>query len=361
MSSQFDHGYALLIGVDENQVPRWSLPDVAKDVAAVAGVLANQARCAYAPENVKTVTGPDATRAGILDGLRWLKGKVRADPDATAVLYYTGHGWRDEAVQPHGYYLLPCDVEEDALRSSALRAGDFAEAVAALNPRRLLVLLDCCHAGGMEVKGLEAAGYVGAAFPSELLLVGEAAVSATDGAKGLDRLAQGAGRAVLSSSQGHQPSYLRRDRAMSIFTYHVVEALTGHAQPAWGATEVLASDIMGHVWRTVPASARRDWGADQQPDYRVSGNFPIAMLLGGKGLGAGVAPPDPLAAASAPSVTQTMGGSGVQVGRDQTVHGDLIIGGSKTEVNTGGGAYVNGNVDTHGGDFVGRDRKGSVL
>jgi uncharacterized caspase-like protein len=357
MSQQFDHGYALLIGVTENRVSRWALPDVAKDVAAMAAVLADQARCAYAPDNVKTVIGPGATRAGILDGLRWLKGKVQADPDATAVLYYTGHGWRDEEAQPHGYYLIPYDVEEDALRASALRAEDFALAVAALKPRRLLVLLDCCHAGGMEVKGLEAApGYASAAFPPELLLAGEAAVSAADGAKGLEQLAQGAGRAVLSSSQGDQPSYIRRDRAMSIFTYHLVEALTGHARPAEGATEVLVSDLMGHVWRTVPASARRDWGADQQPDYRVSGNFPVALLLGGKGLGAGMAPPDPLAAASAPSVTQTMGGSGVQVGRDQTVHGDLIIGGSKTEINTGGGAYVGGDVNMGGRDFTGRDR-----
>lgn len=82
---------------------------------------------------------------------------------------------------------------------------------------------------------------------------------------------------------------------MSIFTYHLIEALTGHARPAAGATEALVSDVMGHVWRRVPQSARAEYDADQQPDYQVSGNFPVALLLGGQGVGKGVAAPDPLA------------------------------------------------------------------
>ncbi len=50
---------------------------------------------------------------------------------------------------------------------------------------------------------------------------------------------------------------------------------------------MLVSDVMGHVWRRVPESARQDWAKDQQPDYQVSGNFPVALLLGGKGLSKG--------------------------------------------------------------------------
>jgi hypothetical protein len=38
MSHIFTHGYALLIGVDENRVDKWALPDVAKDVKALAKV-----------------------------------------------------------------------------------------------------------------------------------------------------------------------------------------------------------------------------------------------------------------------------------------------------------------------------------
>ena len=210
MTHTFTHGYALLIGVDASQVDRWALPAVAKDIAAVAGVLAHPERCGYPAANIKTLTGLAATRAGILDGLAWLAERLAADAsgNATAVIYYSGHGWRRAS---DAYYLLPYDVRATAAGlpqpASALPAADFAAAVADLAPRRLLVLLDCCHAAGMGVK--DAAGFESVALPPALLMGAEKGVAA--GAKGLETLAQGAGRAVLSSSQGTQPSYLRRD------------------------------------------------------------------------------------------------------------------------------------------------------
>ena len=70
------------------------------------------------------------------------------------MIYYTGHGWRDTASSPPAYYLIPYDVRETAVRARSLRAEDFAAEIAALQPKRLLVLLDCCHAGGMGVKEL---------------------------------------------------------------------------------------------------------------------------------------------------------------------------------------------------------------
>ncbi|RME65866.1 MAG: caspase family protein [Caldilineae bacterium] len=305
MANRFRHGYALLIGVSENAVARWALPDVEKDVTALAQVLTHPERCAYPPDHVKTLLGPEATRNGILDGLDWLQAQIEQDgsDNATAILYFSGHGWQDASQESARYYLIPYDVREDRLRSSALRSEDFAEAVAALTPRRLLVILDCCHAGGIDAKELGAlpAGYTPKALePTRFVTDAETgAASPEDGeagaqGKGLSALGVGAGRAVLSSSQGDQRSYMRRDGAMSIFTYHLIEALTGHAQPAAGATEVLVSDVMSYVTRTVPRSAWEQARAVQTPDFRVTGNFPVALLLGGKGLDATTPPPDPL-------------------------------------------------------------------
>jgi len=329
--------YALLIGVNENEVSAWALPNLAGDIIALEGVLTHPERCAYPPDNVKLVTGKTATRQGILDGLDWLQERVQADSsgNATAVIYYTGHGWRDDAATPAEFFLIPYDVRKDNLRSRALRATDFTEAVAALTPRRLLVALDCCHAGGMDAKELVAlpAGYTASAVPAGLLMAGERNVSTAGEAKGLETLAQGRGRAVLSSSQGEQVLYMRRGGKMSIFTYHLIEALTGHAQPQEGASEVLVSDVMSYVSRHVPRSAQADWGREQTPDFQVSGNFPVALLLGGKGLRKGQPAPDPLADLA-----------GTEPAR------------GTSRIDTGGGAYVRGSVHINGGDFVGRNK-----
>ena len=376
MVRQFLHGYALVIGVDENNVSDWALPDVAKDVAALHGVLCHPERCAYPPEHVRVVKGEAVTKQGILDGLQWLANQIAADPSgaATAIVYYTGHGWQDTQVTPPAYYFIPYDVQRERLRGTSLRAEDVAEAIAALRPRRLLVILDCCHAGGMGVKdiNLPMVRYA-LAVPLPTVFTEDWGEAKALSEKGLEQLQTGQGRAVLVSSQGPQKSYLRSDRAMSIFTYHLIEALTGHAQPEGGASEVLVSDVLSHVYRTVPASAQA-LGETQQPDGRLAGNFPVALLLGGQGLAKGVAAPDPLVppgqppAGSAPALTfDNAGMQATQVNQGQTVYDRSAHaegGGSATvysvsgggAIATGGGVAVGGNV--HGGISVGGTHTG---
>ena len=131
---------------------------------------------------------------------------------------------------------------------------------------------------------------------------------------------------MLSSSTAEENSYIRRDRSMSIFTYHLLGALTGHASGD-GARDVLVSDVMGYVSRRVPESARADYHVSQTPVFQLSGeNFPVALLLGGQGLAKGSPAPDPLAALPA--------------------------------VRTNGGAYFAGPVAAGGDVHAGRNRIG---
>lgn len=339
MSQSFTHGYALLIAVDDSSAPTAALPDVVKDVTALRQVLAHPQRCGYAPEHVKRITGQNSTREGIMHGLDWLQEQLKQDAsgNATVVIYYTGHGH----VEDGSYYFLPYDVNLNRIRTSAIHAEDFAADIAALKPQRLLVMLDCCHAAGMGVK--EVSPIHSTAMPVALFMQGEKALSHQAGAKGLEALAQGAGRAVLSSSQADQKSWMRKDGRMSIFTYHVIEALTGHAQPAQGAREVLVSDMMSHVYRCVPQSALADCIAVQQPDYQVSGNFPVALLLGGNGLGKGDVAPDPL------ELLVSNGPSGTTYQAYQTGSGAITQGEGATAVGAGGvyiGGQNRGNINT---------------
>ncbi len=370
MSDQFSHGYALIIGVDQNNVSNWALPAVARDVEALRDVLIHPQRCAYAEAHVRLISGTDATRSNILAGFDWLQTCLAGDAAATAVIYYSGHGWRDDQTQPPQYYFIPYDVRQDRLRSSALRADELAEAIDALQPARLLVVLDCCHAGGMGVKDL-AASYTPAAAPLDFLTPSGAILAPAILAKELDngrlgQLSQGQGRAVLTSSRAEQPSYMSSKTQMSIFTYHLIEALTGSAQPRSGAQDVLVSDVLSYVYRHVPTTARQEVGSEQQPDGRLSGNFAIALLLGGKGLTAGTIPPSPLEPLPVGGESERSGHN-IQIGKIEAVNvsaGNQIIDqrganiqvGGRTTIKTDGGSYVAGDVGTEGGNFSGRDQ-----
>jgi hypothetical protein len=329
MSHRFENAYALLIAVDQNLEASAALPAVAADTRALRDVLVHPQRCAYAPEHVRLLTGADSTRQGILDGLDWLAERLAAAADdATAIVYFSGHGH----VEDGEHFLLPYDLKLRRVGSSALAAVAFAADVEKLAARRLLVVLDCCHAAGMAVKGATDTLPISSdAVPLSLFM--PAAKSPGGG------LAAGAGRAVLSSCQATERSYLRADGRMSLFTYHLIEALTGHAQPQGGAAQVLVSDLISHVYRWVPESAQAQHGARQTPDYQLAGNFPVALLLGGDGLGKGQAAPDPLRPLPSAKISykaKLRGGGAIAQGDGASAQGKraVFIGGNKV-VNTG--------------------------
>ena len=279
----------------------------------------------------------------------------------------TGRGWRDKGAQPATYFLIPYDVRENRIRRDRCAPRTSPRRSPNCGPKRLLVLLGLLHAGGMEVKALAAGGPAAgfaAAIPPGLLMgtlpAGETALSAAEGSKGLEQLAQGTGRAVLSSSQGEQLSYIRRDRMMSIFTYHLIEALTGHARPAdWrdgGAGLRCHEPRLASGAGQRPRRGRRRAGAGLPGERQLRRGAAVGRQGVEQRHGRAQSAGDACGADAGSMVAQTMGGSGVQVARDQTVQGDLVIGNKiGRQINTDGGAYIGGNVTTGSRKFVGRD------
>jgi hypothetical protein len=95
---------------------------------------------------------------------------------------------------------------------------------------------------------------------------------------------QGTGKVVFTSSTGNQSSWIRPDGKMSVFTYHLLEALQGAAnQP--GDKVVRVSHLMNYLGKTVPETAQDLCKAEQTPFFDfATEDFAIALLQGGKGL-----------------------------------------------------------------------------
>jgi uncharacterized caspase-like protein len=274
MAQAFPHGYALLVGVGKTAYAPWSLPITVKDVQAIRAVLTDPALCGYPDDDnhIRLLHDGAATRSTILDGLIWLKTACADDPEATAVMYYSGHGWVDQA--SGRYYLVPHEVEPFDITGSALAAEEFTAALREVKASRLLAVIDSCHAQGMATSKETAVK----------LPPGLAQAAATEGKGLLEALKQGEGRAVFTSSRGHQLSWVRSDGTLSVFTHHLLEALQGAGNKP-GDTEVRLSNLMGHLAKAVPVGARQMSGAEQVPFFDTAAeDFPVALLRGGKGL-----------------------------------------------------------------------------
>jgi uncharacterized caspase-like protein len=269
MLDQFIHGYALLIGVGETTDSRWSLPVTVKDAQLLKSVLTDPNNCAYpdTPDHVRLLHDSGATLSAILEGLDWLKGKAAADPDATIVIYYSGHGLFD--LSENAYYLLQHDFDRQTVAQTALSAKTLGEKLSGISAKRLWVIIDSCHAEGMaSAKDDLPADFLPTALPKGVV----------------DTLKQGEGRAVFTSSRGSQSSWVRPDRTLSLYTYHLIEALKGLAnQP--GDRQVTLSNVMSHLGKTVAQSARDLCQAEQTPFFdTATEDFPVALLRRGKGL-----------------------------------------------------------------------------
>ena len=320
MSQTFSHGYALFVGVGNTYYPGWSLPVTVKDAQALASIFTDPNLCSY-PKNeqhIRFLHDTAATRQAILDGLYWLKSQAATDSEATIVIYFSGHGWLDTS--SGFYYLIPHDVKPHNVTKSALSAQTFTDALRTIRARRLLVTIDSCHAEGMA----------GAKDDEERSLPPSFAAAAPPKSV-IDVLKQGEGRAVFTSSRATQLSYIRPDQKMSIYTYHLIEALQGAGNQV-GDTEVRLSNLMNHLGKTVPISTQQFHQKEQTPFFdTATEDFAVALLHAGKGLPIGgwervkheVREP-------AHRIVQSQGERSVAIGDD--VSGSIIITGDHDTV-----------------------------
>lgn len=275
----FNQGYALLIGVGNCKLEQLSLPVTVKDTQAIYTALTDAELCAYPPDNIRVLNDDKATKENILKELSWLKEKADNDSEATIFIYYSGHGGVEE---DGSYHLIPHDYNPFANPplKTAVSAAELTEALRKINAQRLLVVIDSCHAAGMATSKDPKKAETEAEINNILSRLKRVAPS-----KGLsDSLKQGQGRAVFTSAEGEQKSYILSNNSLSIYTYHFLEALQGAGNNP-GDTEVKLSNLMGYLDKTVEQTTQQEYDKKQTPYFDLGGNnFAVAKVLGGKGL-----------------------------------------------------------------------------
>ena len=322
MKGSFDQGYALVVGVGAD------LPATVDDAIGLADILRDTGRCAYPPEQVELLTGEQAAAGNIHAALETLA--ESASPESTVVVYFSGHGYQVTSPTGEFYYLLPYGYDLNRLYQTALSGAEFAERLRAIPAQKLLVLLDCCHAGGVgeaKAPGLELAK---SPLPPE--------------AQGL--LAEGRGRVLIASSQADELSFA--GKPYSAFTLALTEALCG-VGVAKQDGYVRVTDLALHAREVVP---RRTSGR-QHPilHFEQADNFVLAYYAGGetqpKGMPFAYEPeiePEPGAWTALDQRGQIVSGSQANVVGD--VSGQVAAGASHQQVALGD---VSGGIVTIGG------------
>ena len=217
--------FALLIGNTEYSDPGLAqLAAPGKDAQDFSRVLSDREICGF--DEVKLLLNqPEHVVRGAIDEFFDQK-----KPDDLLVLYFSGHGVRDEL---GSLYLAVKNTLRTRLRSTAIKSDYIREAMDQSRSRRQVLILDCCNSGAFE-QGTKAAtgGSVGTASAFEA----------------------GYGRIILTASDSTQYAW-EGDKVIgqtdnSLFTHFLVQGLQGEADLD-GDGQITVDELYDYAYENV--------------------------------------------------------------------------------------------------------------
>ncbi len=252
MGDIFQMGHALIIGVGAD------LPNTIDDAKGIADILLDSERCAYRASQVNLLTSENATRENILKALNKLA--QVSDTNATVIVYFSGHGYQVSSQVGQHYYLMPYGYNTAKLTTTAISGAEFAQKLKSIPAKKLIVLLDCCHAGGVGESKALSIKYSKSPLPPEAL----------------DLLETGSGRVLIASSGEDEFSYA--GKPYSAFTLALIEALCGFGV-AKKDGYVRVADLALHTREVVPSRTNDK----QHPvlHFEQADNFVLAYYASG--------------------------------------------------------------------------------
>ncbi len=140
------------------------------------------------------------------------------------LVFWAGHGIADQN-DPQKLYLMTYDADPDDLASTAYAMADFRKDVTRTDSKRLMVIIDTCHAGGVSDPTL---GFRSAGNDVQTALrgvyVAEGSAAAPNSASPASAM-----RLVLTSCEAGEVSRESSDYGHGVFTYYLLRGMQGDA------------------------------------------------------------------------------------------------------------------------------------
>jgi hypothetical protein len=115
----------------------------ATDALLLTRTLQEKSRAVFGKIEMKVLTDKQVTKAGMREGLDWLKSKMTAKD--VGIVSFSGHGGRDDDTGK--FFLIPVDVGRD-MEKTCFAGEELKERLEDM-PGRIVAILDACHSGAV--------------------------------------------------------------------------------------------------------------------------------------------------------------------------------------------------------------------
>jgi WD40 repeat protein len=254
--------YVLAIGINEYQNSDYNLKYCVPDAQGFIETLKPKAEKIFGKVEVITLLNKDATRANVLQALE--KIKSQAKPEDVFTFFYAGHGIALDVSGDEGaagtefYYVLtgvtqmskPAKTAADGLSGAEMR-----KQLAEIKAGKQIMFVDACNSG---------------TFANQFAARGAAEENA------LAKLSRATGAVVLASTNSEQSATEFTELKHGVFTYVVIDALSGKAALANG--QITAHGLAAYIDDHIPEITQKYNGKEQYPKTFFSGNdFPVGL------------------------------------------------------------------------------------
>ena len=253
--------YLVSVGVNEYRNPKYNLNYAIADADAFSETLASGASKLFEQAEVITIRNADFTKAGILNALAEVK--ASANEQDLLVFYYAGHGVMSDGLDSEAqFYLVPHDVtqlygREDMLKEKAISAEELKELSRSINAQKQVFILDACQSA------------------AALDAVASRGISEE---KAIAHLARSTGTFWITAAGSEQFATEFETLGHGVFTYALLEGLTGKADGANPDNKITVRELSAYVESRVPELSEQHKGKPQFPaGYSFGNDFPILL------------------------------------------------------------------------------------
>lgn len=253
--------FALVIGINKYQNPKYELNYAQPDAEAVQAQLLKSKSSLFETIEVKTLYGDKATKANITTAFKELSATMKEQD--IFLFYYAGHGTMTESNAAGDFYIVPHDVtqlygNESMLKEKALSANEIKNLSMAMNAQKQIFIIDACHSAG----ALNSAVTRGAAEE-----------------RAIGQLARSTGTFWLTAAGSEQFATEFEQLGHGVFTYSLLEVLQGKDEASKSDGSITIRELSTYIEQRVPELSQKYKGKPQYPaSFSFGNDFPILII-----------------------------------------------------------------------------------
>ncbi|MDH5367182.1 MAG: caspase family protein [Cyclobacteriaceae bacterium] len=247
--------HVMTIGINKYKNPVLNLNYAYEDAESFLKMVKQRGKKLFNKTEVYSLFNEEATKENILSTLDEIA--LNAKPHDVFLFYYAGHG----SMVDGDFYFIPTDnirlYDIELLKNDAVYAGILQKKFANISALKQMVVIDACQSGGS----------------TELL-----AVRGASEEKALAQLSRSSGVHVLAASGSEQFATEFKELGHGLFTYVLLEAMSGKADGAPKDGKVTIYELKSYIDDQVPEYSEKYKGKPQYPvTYSRGQDFPVVI------------------------------------------------------------------------------------